>query len=101
MLLTAFSMAKHRGLPPDIKLVCTGSPGSRMVELADAADALSMGGSVIFPGFVGEVEFAALIKSCLGVVFPSLYEGFGMPVLEAMAAGRPVACSNCTSLPEI
>src|SRR5205823_948287 len=49
----------------------------------------------------GEVEFAALTKSCLGVVFPSLYEGFGMPVLEAMAAGRPVACSNCTSLPEI
>jgi glycosyltransferase involved in cell wall biosynthesis len=41
------------------------------------------------------------MTSCLAVIFPSLYEGFGMPVIEAMAAGKPVLCSNVTSLPEI
>ena len=60
-----------------------------------------LGGSVRFLGYVGRAELPALYRQAACVVFPSLFEGFGMPVLEAMASGCPVVCSNTTSLPEI
>jgi glycosyltransferase involved in cell wall biosynthesis len=101
MLFTAFLQARSRGLSSQIKLVCTGAPGPRIEELKDVIQRLGLDGAVIFPGFLDEINFSALMRSCLGVVFPSLYEGFGMPVLEAMAAGCPVACSDRTGLVEI
>lgn len=101
MLLTAFGMACHDGLAADIKLVCTGAPSERQEWLMKAAQAMDLGPRVIFPGYLPHVELAMLMGSCLGVVFPSLYEGFGLPVIEAMAAGVPVACSDRTSLPEV
>jgi glycosyltransferase involved in cell wall biosynthesis len=101
MLLTAFGMACASGLESDIKLVCTGAPGERQAWLAAAARNLNLGDRVLFPGYLPNEELAALIANCSGVIFPSLYEGFGLPVIEAMAAGVPVACSNTTSLPEV
>ena len=101
MLLTAFGIAAHGGLPQDIRLVCTGAPGARRDFLAQAADAMGLGSRVVFPGYVPTEALAALLGNSAGMVFPSLYEGFGMPVIEAMAAGVAVACSNATSLPEI
>jgi len=101
MLLTAYGMARHGGLPEDVRLVCTGAPGPRRDFLQSAATAMGLGSRVVFPGYVANTELAALIGGSAGVVFPSLYEGFGMPVIEAMAAGVPVACSDTTSLPEI
>ena len=101
MLLTAFGMARHGGLPEDIKLVCTGAPGPRQEWLKSAARTMNLGERVLFPGYLPNAELAALLANCAGVVFPSLYEGFGIPVIEAMAAGVPVACSNTTSLPEV
>lgn len=101
MLLTAFGMACQRGLPPDIKLICTGAPGERQVWLQRVARVMNLGDRVVFPGYLPDAELATMMSHCLGVVFPSLYEGFGLPVVEAMAAGIPVACSNNTSLPEI
>lgn len=101
MLLTAFGMACHEGLPGDIKLVCTGAPGERQEWLVNAARTMNLGGRVLFPGYLPNAELATLIADCNSVVFPSLYEGFGLPVIEAMAAGVPVACSNTTSLPEV
>ncbi len=101
MLLTAFGMACHDGLAADIKLVCTGAPGARQAWLMSAARAMNLGDRILFPGYLPNAELAALIADCTGVVFPSLYEGFGLPVIEAMAAGVPVACSNTTSLPEV
>jgi glycosyltransferase involved in cell wall biosynthesis len=62
---------------------------------------MNLGDRVLFPGYLPNAEVAALMGNCSGVVFPSLYEGFGLPVIEAMAAGVPVACSNVTSLPEV
>ena len=56
---------------------------------------------VSFPGFVPAGQMAALLAGATGVVFPSLYEGFGLPLVEAMAAGVPVACSSTTALPEV
>lgn len=101
MLLTAFGMACRRGLPLDIKLICTGAPGERQAWLKSASQAMNLGDRVVFPGYLPNAELAALMSNCVGVVFPSLYEGFGLPVIEAMAAGVPVACSNSTSLPEV
>lgn len=101
MLMTAFGMACHEGLADDIKLVCTGAPGERHEWLIKAAHSMNLGDRIIFPGYLPSTELAALMSHCVGVVFPSLYEGFGLPVIEAMAAGVPVACSNRTSLPEV
>jgi glycosyltransferase involved in cell wall biosynthesis len=56
---------------------------------------------VLFPGYIAEVDKPALLSGALAYVFPSLYEGFGLPVLEAMACGAPVLTSNCSSLPEV
>lgn len=101
MLLTAFGMACHGGLAVDVKLVCTGAPGVRQVWLMSAARNMNLADRVLFPGHLPNAELTALMANCSGVVFPSLYEGFGLPVIEAMAAGVPVACSNATSLPEV
>jgi glycosyltransferase involved in cell wall biosynthesis len=81
----------------NVRLVCTGAPNALMQALAREAEPLG----VVFAGYVSPAELAGLLQSCAGLVFPSLYEGFGMPVLEAMALGKPVLCSNVTSLPEV
>ncbi len=101
MLLTAFGMYKACHPESDLKLVCTGAPSARMEYLRDATERMGLIKWVVFPGYVPNDEFATLMASCLALIFPSLYEGFGMPVLEAMAFGKPVLCSNVTSLPEV
>jgi len=101
MLLTAFAIACEGGLAEEIKLVCSGAPGERQDQLRRAAKNIGISQRVILPGYLPKEELAVLMSNCSGVVFPSLYEGFGLPIIEAMAAGIPVACSNTTSLPEI
>ena len=101
MLFTAFGLACREGLPADVKLVCTGALGARRDWLMKAIEAMSLEDRVIFPGYVSNAELAILMENCNGLVFPSLYEGFGMPIIEAMAMGVPVACSNTTSLLEV
>jgi len=56
---------------------------------------------LIFTGYVAEEDLASLYSGAMAFVFPSLYEGFGLPALEAMACGTPVITSNTTSLPEV
>jgi glycosyltransferase involved in cell wall biosynthesis len=101
MLLTAFGIARNSGLGHAVRLVCTGAPGERQRWLKQAANDLGLGDHVIFPGYLANAELLALMSGSAGVIFPSLYEGFGLPVIEAMAIGVPVACSNVTSLPEV
>jgi glycosyltransferase involved in cell wall biosynthesis len=101
MLLTAFGMARARGLGSDIRLVCTGAPGERQEWLLRAARNMNLAHDILFPGYLSDEELLALITNSAGLVFPSLYEGFGLPVAEAMALGIPVGCSNVASLPEI
>jgi hypothetical protein len=62
---------------------------------------MNLDSRVVFPGYVTNAEMAVLMANSAAMVFPSLFEGFGLPVIEAMAAGVPVACSNTTSLPEV
>lgn len=102
MLLTALKMAYNsKYLGQDVKLVCTGAPGQRQQWLMDAALRMDLKSQVVFTGFLKDSDLATLLHNAVGVIFPSLYEGFGLPILEAMAAQVPVACSNITSLPEI
>jgi glycosyltransferase involved in cell wall biosynthesis len=70
-------------------------------ELRDRARDLGLEDDVRWPGWLEADELEGLWALTQGFVFPSLYEGFGLPVLEAMARGVPVACSNASSLPEI
>ncbi len=101
ILLTALGLFRHWYPGSGLALVCTGGSDDRMRELQDAAERMGLGDSVRFPGYLPDYELAALLQGCRALIFPSLYEGFGMPVLEAMAAGKPVLCSNVTSLPEV
>src|SRR6266436_3894636 len=101
MLLTAFGLARRRGLDDDIRLVCTGAPGARQQWLKQAARGLGLENHILFPGYITNAELLALMTNSCGVIFPSLYDGFGLPIVEAMATGVPVACSNVTSLPEV
>lgn len=84
-----------------LKLVCTGAPNARMLSLDLEAQARLPSGAVVFAGYVSPAELEALFEACCALIFPSLYEGFGMPILEAMAHSKPVLCSNVTSLPEV
>lgn len=101
MLLTAFRIAIHTGLSTDFKLILTGAPSARRNFLMSAAKKMGLEDSVLFPGYLSTHELSILMKNSRGLVFPSLYEGFGLPPIEAMSLGVPVACSNFASLPEI
>lgn len=101
MLLTALGIARNTGLPKHLKLVCTGALGERQQWLQRASEAMDLSQNVLFPGYLSIAELLGLLTNSAGVIFPSLYEGFGLPVVEAMANGVPVACSNVTSLPEV
>jgi len=82
-------------------LVLPGYPTWHERELRERAAAAGVGADVRFPGWVCAAEIEGLWAIAAAFVFPSLYEGFGLPVLEAMARGVPVACSDASSLPEV
>lgn len=82
-------------------LVLPGYPTPHEDELRRRAAQLGLAADVRFPAWVGEAELEALYANAAAFVFPSLHEGFGLPVLEAMARGVPVACSDRSSLPEV
>jgi len=82
-------------------LVLPGYPTEHERELRECASAAGVNEHVRFLGWVSSAEIEGLWSVAEAFVFPSLYEGFGLPVLEAMARGVPVACSNASSLPEV
>jgi glycosyltransferase involved in cell wall biosynthesis len=86
---------------PRIPLVVAGAWDDRYPEARRRAAALSMEDEVRWLGPAPEAELPALYSGACLFVFPSLYEGFGLPALEAMACGTPVVCSNSSSLPEV
>ena len=83
------------------RLVIAGAWDERYPEAKQRVTALGLNDSVMFLGPVAEADLPALYAGAELFVFPSLYEGFGLPVLEAMACGTPVICSNVSSLPEV
>jgi glycosyltransferase involved in cell wall biosynthesis len=98
-LLEAFARLKRDGLPHRLLL-----PGGRWsgAEAIDAKVAeLGLADSVVFPGFVKAGLLPSLYRAADCFVFPSLFEGFGIPVLEAMACGTPVCAADRSSIPEV
>ena len=88
----------HSGLRRDLCLVLTGLPEA---TLSQQVMALQLQDRVVYAGHLTELELAAYYRGAVAVVCPSLYEGFGLPPLEAMACGTPVVTSNRTALPEV
>ena len=98
-LLRAF---KHLlGTVGDAQLVIAGPGNPGEVDLRGLAADLGIAAKVVFTGFVEEVDLQALYSAAHVYACPSLYEGFGFTVLEAMACGVPVVCSPAASLPEV
>ena len=97
-LLEAFSLLPEE---PSRILVLPGHPTAHEAALRSRADALGIARSTRFIGWVSGDELEALYSAAACFVFPSLYEGFGLPVLEAMTRGVPVACSVRASLGEV
>jgi glycosyltransferase involved in cell wall biosynthesis len=97
-LLGALARLAPEGRPV---LVLPGYPTAHETELRERARVLDLDGDVRFPAWISAAELEGLWTLAQAFVFPSLYEGFGLPVLEAMARGVPVACSNASSLPEV
>jgi glycosyltransferase involved in cell wall biosynthesis len=84
-----------------LKLVLVGEKGWLYQEIFNAVQRPGLAENVMFLGFVDDADLPAIYSLAELFVFPSLYEGFGLPVLEAMACGCPVVCSNASSLPEV
>jgi glycosyltransferase involved in cell wall biosynthesis len=85
----------------DIALVLTGPDRGRLSNLKACARRMHVEHRVRHLGYVSDLELASLYRQATLLVFPSLYEGFGAPPIEAMACGCPVAVSRETSLPEV
>jgi glycosyltransferase involved in cell wall biosynthesis len=97
----AWRHKNHARLFEALALVRRERPELRLVLTGAGHDALTLADGVVSRGHVPLVELVDLYRSAAAVVYPSLYEGFGMPCLEAMACGCPVAASNVASLPEV
>jgi glycosyltransferase involved in cell wall biosynthesis len=99
-LIEAYSLLRKRGLE-DVKLLIIGEEVSKFPSLRRLVHRYQLHAHVRFFGHVPDATLAALYRLAAVFVFPSLYEGFGLPPLEAMAAGAPVVTSNVSSLPEV
>jgi alpha-1,3-rhamnosyl/mannosyltransferase len=86
---------------PEALLVLTGGDGPCEADVRARIARLGLTGSVLRPGRVPATELDALVAHATALVFPSRYEGFGLPVAEAMAAGCPVIAADATALPEV
>lgn len=83
------------------KLILAGMPGSGYEKVREYAVNSNFSNEIIFTGFVSDEELVALYSKCSTFVFVSLYEGFGIPPLEALSCGAKVVVSNTSSLPEV
>jgi glycosyltransferase involved in cell wall biosynthesis len=98
-LLEAFRRVARRH--PDSLLVLTGGSAQDEAAVAGAVRALGLEHHVVRPGRIPRLELDALYQEATALVFPSRFEGFGMPVLEAMSRGCPTVLADATSLPEV
>lgn len=99
ILITAFS--QFRKTNPSYKLIIAGKKGWLYESIFQYVEQLGLKDHIVFPGFITEEEKDNLYKKAAAFILPSLYEGFGIPLLEAMSHGCPVISSFSSSLPEV
>ncbi|MFC2029535.1 glycosyltransferase family 4 protein [Chloroflexota bacterium] len=99
-LVEAFALAAG-DLPASLQLVLAGQKGWLYEDILSVIRRHALSDRVRLTGYVPDSDLPALLTGAMAFVFPSLYEGFGFPVLEAMACGTPVVCSSSSSLPEV
>jgi glycosyltransferase involved in cell wall biosynthesis len=99
-LIAAFELLKKQHRIPH-QLVLVGPDKERAAEVHRAAALSSAAADIIFTGSVPAADLPHLYSAADALIFPSLYEGFGLPLLEAMACGTVVACSDRSSMPEV
>jgi glycosyltransferase involved in cell wall biosynthesis len=99
-LIDAYHLLKQK-IPDAPRLLLGGKKGWLYESIFKKVEELGLGKDVLFLGYVPDEDVAPLMCGAVAFVFPSLYEGFGTPPLEAMACGVPVLTSNCSSLPEV
>jgi glycosyltransferase involved in cell wall biosynthesis len=85
----------------EIPLVLAGGRGWLVDDAAEAAGRLGIGDRLILTGYLEDEALTWLYRNCLAFVYPSLFEGFGLPVVEALSLGAPVVTSTASSLPEV
>jgi glycosyltransferase involved in cell wall biosynthesis len=95
------ALPQIRRTAPEVKVVVPANPTPLGEQLAARARALGVGEALILPGWVSPSDLEGLYAAAACFVFPSFREGFGLPVLEAMRRGVPVASSNASALPEV
>ena len=93
-------MAQH-WTDPDLRLVLIGGAGAAEHDVTAAINDLGLGARVVRAGRVPANDRDGLLRMAAAMAFPSEYEGFGAPVIEAMTLGAPVICSDSTCLPEV
>jgi glycosyltransferase involved in cell wall biosynthesis len=98
-IVRALAALKERGLPH--RLIHVGPPGSAQEALETEIRRFNLRPDVIFKGYVTKHELAAYYRAADALLFPSFHEGFGIPIIEAMASGCPVVTSTAFSMPEI
>jgi glycosyltransferase involved in cell wall biosynthesis len=96
-LVDAVDAARRRG--HDVRVVCPGKKSDHFERIARRIGELGLERDVVFPGYVTPLELQCLYRLARFLVFPSLFEGGGMPIFEAYATGLAVACSNVTCIP--
>jgi len=101
ILLIAYRLYRHTSSEDRWDLVLTGHLDQRAEQLKSLANTLGIGRYVHFKGHLNEEEFAELFDRAGALVYPSLHEGFGIPLVEAMRFRKPIICSRYTSIPEI
>lgn len=99
-LIRAFKSLRSRLPASNLKLILAGAKGWLYDHLFQLVQDLNLSDSVFFPGYIPAEALIGWYNAAAVFAYPSAYEGFGMPVLEALACGRPVVTSNVSSLPE-
>jgi len=97
--IRALAELKHQGI--DVTLVCTGDRTDHYPRLEELAEQCGVLDRLKFLGFVTPVELQSIYSLATAMIFPSRFEGFGLPVLEAFQSGLPVLCARATVLPEV